>query len=356
MCQPKAPDTSTVINQQTESNRDTAITQQGLNLINQTDAAGNTLGFQQIGTWADGTPRYSATQSLSAAGQELLKTNQGTAQNLASLAKEQSGRLSTLLNKPLDFSGLPAAGSLGDNDYSADRTKVEEALFSRLNPQLDREREAFETSLVNRGIRPGSKAYMDEMQRMQMGVNDQRTSVVLGAGQEQNRLQGLKLNEANFNNSNRANALNELLTQRSLPLNELLAVAGQGQVQTPQFAPTPSTGVGGVDTAGINQQNFANQQNQWSNNQSILGGLFSAGASLLPLAFSDRRLKTNIEDTGERVAGVPVKTWDWKDGGSGAGVIAQELERKHPELVDNTHPSGFKRVNYMGLLQQAGAA
>lgn len=325
MCQPTAPNPSEIINQQTQSNRDTAITQSGLNMVNQTDAQGNTLNYQQIGTWADGTPRYSATQALGAAGQQLLNTNQGTQQNLANLAQEQSGRLSGLLNAPLDFSGLPNAGSLGDNDYSADRQRVEDALFSRLNPQLDRSREQFETSLVNRGIRPGSTAYAQELSTFNQGVNDQRTSVLLGAGQEQNRLQDLKLNEANFANTTRSNALNEMLAQRQIPLNELLAVAGQGQVQTPQFTNTPATGVGGVDTAGIQQQGYANQYGQYQQNQNILGGLFSAGASLLPL-FSDRRLKRDITQIGQTEAGTPVYSFRYKDSDDWhTGFMAQDL-------------------------------
>jgi hypothetical protein len=321
MCSPTPPSPQNTISQQTASNRETAITQAGLNMVDQTDAAGNKLSYAQNGTWPDGTPRYTATQTLGSAGQQLQTTNQGTSQNLASLANEQSGRLSGLLNAPIDFTA--------QKDYLNSLTE------GALNKSWDRQSQQFETDLVNRGIRPGSTAYNDSQNQFMTNRSD-------------------AYNSSNVNNYN--TALQSQLALRAQPLNEILALSGQSQVASPQFASTPSTGVAGTDVAGITQAGYQNQNQQYGQQQSLLGGLFSAGANLLPLAFSDKRLKTNIEDTGERVAGVPVKSWDWKLGGSGVGVIAQELERKHPDLVDNTHPSGFKRVNYMGLLDKAGAA
>lgn len=156
-------------------------------------------------------------------------------------------------------------------------------------------------------------------------------------------------NAANYNT-----ALQSQLALRSVPLNEILAIAGQGQVAQPQFASTPNTGVAGTDVAGITNSAYQGQMAQYNAGQQTLGGLFSAGASLIPM-FSDKRLKTNIRSTGEKMGGVPVKTWDWKDSGQqDKGVIAQDVERVHPEMVDNSHPSGYKRVFY-GALAQAGA-
>lgn len=319
MCQPAAPNPQNVIQQQTASNRETAITQAGLNMVDQTDAAGNKLNYTQIGTWEDGTPRYQSTQTLGAAGQQLQQTGQQTAQNLATLAQDQSARLPSLLNAPIDFSA--------QKDY------LEGLTAGALDRSWDRQAEQFETSLVNRGIRPGSDAYAEQLGDFQTNRSN-------------------AYNSANVSNYN--TALQSQLALRAAPLNEILALSGGSQLQQPNFGSTPQTGVAGVDTAGITQQNYANQMGQYSNNQSILGGLFSAGASLLPLAFSDERLKTNIQDTGEEIDGVPVKTWDWKGfNGSGVGVMAQELEESHPELVDNSHPSGFKRVNYGGLIAEA---
>jgi len=65
---------------------------------------------------------------------------------------------------------------------------------------------------------------------------------------------------------------------------------------------------------------------------------------------SDERLKSNITDAPvgvlERLNG---KEWDWnKTGAKGSGVIAQELEKVLPHLV-NEDSEGMKTVSYSGL-------
>lgn len=381
---PQAPDPVATATAQTASNRETAITQTGLNAINQTTPQGN-LTYSQSGTWADGTPRFSATTTLSPAQQRLYETGLGTQQNLADLGAQQSRTIGNVLARQFDTEGLPAAGnpniarpqlrtSLGANDYSADRRRVEDALMARLNPQIERDRAAQEASLANRGIRMGSTNYSEAQDQFGRNVNDARLGAILGAGDEQTRMQGLELNAANFGNNAlqqdfanrqtrfnlangaRSQALNERLTTRNQALNENIGLATGSQVQMPQFGATPQTGVGGTDIAGINAnaQNaaLAGYNSQMQQYNSTMGGLFGLGASLIGM--SDRRLKTNIEDTGEDLAGVPIKDFTWKDTGKrDRGVIAQEVEKKYPHLVE-MDPSGYRKVNY-GRLMQLGA-
>jgi hypothetical protein len=311
MCSPTPPSPQNTIQQQTASNRETAITQAGLNLIDQTDAAGNTLAYTQNGTWADGTPRYQAKQTLGTAGQQLQATNQGTSQNIASLANEQSGRLSGLLNAPIDFTA--------QKDYLNSLTE------GALNKSWDRQSQQFETDLVNRGIRPGSTAYNDSQNQFMTNRSD-------------------AYNSANVNNYN--SALQSQLALRAQPLNEILALSGQSQVQSPQFASTPSTGVAGTDVAGITQAGYQNQNQQYNNQQSLLGGLFSAGANLLPLAFSDRRLKEDIRRIGTADNGLPIYAYRMLDDTkTQIGFMADEVEAIHPEAVFHD-PSGYLKVNY----------
>lgn len=315
MCAPTPPNPQNTIQQQTASNRETAITQAGLNMVDQTDASGNKLAFAQIGTWPDGTPRFSATQTLGEAGQALQTTNQGTAQNLSNLANEQSGRIGSLLNAPIDFTA--------QKDY------LEGLTSGALDKTWDRQSQQFETDLINRGIRPGSSAYTDQ-------VDQFRTS------------KSNAYNAANVSNYN--TALSSQLALRSAPLNEILALSGQSQVQQPSFASTPSTGVAGTDVGGIVNGGYGQQMQQYNAQQSQLGGLFSAGANLLPLAFSDIRLKTNIKRVGTHPIGVGIYEYDRVDTGRHErGVIAQELMQIAPELVDSSSPTGFLRVSY-GML------
>lgn len=233
-----------------------------------------------------------------------------TQQNLANLAQEQSGRLSGLLNQPLD--------------WSQQRSYLNDLTAQNLNPQWDRLDQQNLTELTNRGLRPGSQAY-----------NDARSEFM------NNRSSAF--NNANLNNYN--SAFQTQLATRQAPINEILALAGQGQVQQPQFTNTPQTGVAGTDVAGIQNAAFQGQMQNYNANQQVLGGLFSAGASLIPL-LSDRRAKMDIVQIGATDSGVPIYRFRYKHGGPvQIGYMAQDLLESHPEAV-TVGPDGFYRVNY----------
>lgn len=339
MAKPQAPATpnpTQTAAAQTGSNISTAIGQQQLNAIDQYGPQGS-VTYAQTGTY-DYTdpstgqkytlPKLKQTTSLSTGQQAIYDAMQGTQANLANTAKEQSGRISGLLNQPFSLNNEAVEG------------RLMELGRSRLDPALDRRREAEIARLSNQGIMQGSTQYDRAMENLNQGENDAYNQLLL---------------------SGRGQAVNEALLERSQPLNEIIGLASGSQVQMPAYAPTAQTGLAGTDVAGItananaaNQAAYGTQLGQWNN---TMGGLFSLGASALPLFFSDERLKTDIADTGEQVAGVPVKTWKWKGSNdNGVGVIAQELEKKHPELVDNSHPSGMKRVNYGKLFQMGATA
>jgi hypothetical protein len=316
---PAAPDPTATANAQTASNKETAIAQANLNQVDQVNPTGS-LKYTQIGTNADGTPKYQATTTYAPKAQGIYDAGQNTQQNLANVAQEQSGRIGGLLNAPLDF--------------SAQKQYLEGLTSGALDKSWAKDQASLDTKLANQGIKLGSTAY-DRAQN-EFGVTKSDA-----------------YNSANVNNYN--TALQSQLALRSQPLNEIAALASGSQIAAPQFGSTPQTGVGGTDVAGLTNQAYQNQVNavNQANGQTnqMLGGLFSSGANLLPLAFSDERLKENIEPTGAKVAGVPVVEYDRKDTGQHeVGVIAQALRKKRPDLVDNSHPSGMLRVNYGKLM------
>lgn len=306
---PKAPNPIATAAAQTASNKETAIAQAGLNYVNQVGPNGN-LTYQQIGNWPDGTPRFQQDTKLSSAGQALQTTNEATQQNLANLAKDQSGRLSGLLNEKLDWSA--------QQNYLNDLTN------QTLNPQWDRMAQQNEQSLVNRGLRPGSQAYNNATDQF----NQSRSSA---------------FNSANLSNFN--NALQSQLGIRNQGINEISALAGGSQVQTPQFGGVNSPGLAGTDTAGIINQGYNQQMAQYNSGQQTLGGLFSAGASLIPL-LSDRRAKTDIKRIGTADNGLGIFLYRYKSGGPfHIGVMADEVLEIAPHAVVNG-PDEFMRVNY----------
>lgn len=308
MCAPKAPNPQVVSAAQTASNKETAIAQAGLNYVDQVGPNGS-LTYQQNGTWPDGTPRFQQTTTLSTAGQQLQTANEATQQNLANLAKDQSGRLSGLLNEKLDWSA--------QQNYLNDLTN------QSLNPQWDRLAQQNEQSLVDRGLRPGSEAYNNAQDKF------------------------LQSRSSAFNNANLANFNNALQSQlgiRNQGINEISALAGGAQVQTPQFGGVNSPGLAGTDVAGIANQGYANAMGQYNAGQKGLGGLFDAGLGLLKL--SDRRAKTDIERIGQTDAGTPIYKFRYAHGGPvQIGYMAQDLLETQPDAV-TMGPDGFYRVNY----------
>lgn len=318
MCAPKAPSPTATAAAQTASNRETAITQANLNMVDQTDAYGNKLSFNQNGSWSDGTPRYSATQTLSPGQQQILNSSQGTQQNLANLAQEQSGRLSGLLSAPLDWSS--------QQQYLNNFTN------QALDRSWDRQSQQFETDLVNRGIRPGSTQYQQQ-------VGDFRND------------RSMAYNNANVANFNTAQQ--SALANRQAPINEILALAGAGQVSSPSFTSTPQTGVAGTDIAGLINGNYQTQSQGYN---SMMGGLLGAGAGLLAapsssvlgglFALSDRRAKKGIKRIGTADNGLPIYLYTYAHGGAPQiGFMAQDVQEVNPGAVLEG-PDGYLRVNY----------
>lgn len=216
-------------------------------------------------------------------------------------------------------------------DWSAQQNYLNELTAQNLNPQWDRLAQQNETSLVNRGLRPGSQAY-----------NDAQNEFL------QSRSQAY--NTANLNNFNAA--LQSQLALRQTPLNEILALSGQGQIQQPNFVGTPQTGVAGTDVAGITQNAYSQQLAAHNQNQQVLGGLFSAGAGLIPL-LSDERAKKDVRRIGTTDNGLPWYEFryltDKDDDPIREGLLAQDVMQIKPEAV-TMGADGYMRVNYAEAL------
>ena len=282
---PKAPDPKETAAAQTGTNVATAVANARLNNVNQVTPDGK-LQYKTVGTqkFTDPTtgetfniPKYKMIQTLSDHGKELKGINDQTQVSLATMARDQSSRLQDHLGKPVDLSTMPAAGDASSiTGGEATRSRVEEALMSRMNPQLDRDRDRLRTELSNSGIKLGSEAYDRGMSDFGQQSNDARMAAILGAGQEASRVTDIDLAKFNAANSSRSQALNEAYSSRNQPINEVSALMSGGAVQQPQFGTTPVNKIPTVDYAGLVNQNY--QQKSARGNQ-ILGGLFSLGSA-----------------------------------------------------------------------------
>jgi hypothetical protein len=437
---PAAPDPVATASAQTGTNVSTAIANANLGNVDQVTPNGN-LSYDQTGSYSfkDPTsgktydiPRYTATTTLSP-GQQAIKDQTDAAQlNLAGTANQQSAFLQDYLGKGMDLSGLPTAGdaskitapdfqqfgqgpqlqggiaNAGDvtksygTDYADNVKQVQDALLSRINPQLQQQQTSLETQLSNQGIKLGSAAYDRAMQLFGQQKNDAQYGAIINAGQEQSRLAGLAQNQAQFQNaaqqqqynqnlgdatfgntaaqqgfenanttttnnnqvasaqnsaqlaqfnaeqSARQQALQEQFASRNQPINEISALLSGSQVSQPNFINTKEPTIPTTDYAGIVQQNFANQNAQYNSAlgswNSTIGGLFGLGAA--GIKASDRRLKTDIKKVAETGDGQNVYQYRYKAGGPmQLGLMAQEVEKKHPEAVIEMS-SGYKAVDY----------
>jgi len=221
---------------------------------------------------------------------------------------------------------------------------VDTALYDRLNPQFDRERTQLETSLANQGFQVGTEAYDTAIDELNRSRNDARLAVENNALGQAAQPYGLEATQ-------RDKAINEMVQQRSVPLNELAAMMSGSQVSNPQFINAPQQSIAPADIGGYTYANYNGAQNAYAQqvsaqnaNTTGLYGLLGAGAMAGAYAFSDRRLKTNIKRIGGMPNGLGLYSWTYLWGALGVGYMADEVKCLFPDAVKRI--GGFDAVNY----------
>lgn len=249
---PTPPDPVATANAQAAANTKAATTQQELNMVNQVTPYGN-LNYKQTGTLADNTPQFTATTTLSPAEQSNLDQQHQFDQLVNQLGINQTQKLTGLLDKPVDLNN------------EATESRLFQLGRSRLDPMFAQNRDALQTQLINRGINPGTEAYDRELTRQGQQENDAYNQLLL---------------------SGRGQAVQEALTERNAPINEITALMSGGQVTQPNFVGTPSASVGSPDIAGLTMDQYkygplAQYQAENANRQAMMGGLFGLGGAAL---------------------------------------------------------------------------
>jgi hypothetical protein len=331
---PPPPDPKETSAASTSTNVGTAIANAFMGNVNQNTPDGS-LNYDQTGTytWNDpytgksyNIPKFTATQTLSQGQQAIKGQNDAASLNLATLGNNLSGTLGQKLT----------------GNFTVGNEATEARLFDlgskRLDPMFARQGDALRTRLTNQGIREGSAAWNNAMGNFGQQQNDAYNQLLLGG---------------------RGQAVQEQLTEDNQRINQISALMNGGQVSQPNFVNANMPTIPTTDTAGIINSNYQQQvaaaqmQNQQTN--SIMGGLFGLGSAGI-FKFSDERLKTDIKKVAETTEGIGVYRYRYKgDDKLQVGVMAQEVEKKHPEAVMTT-PSGFKAVNYgvpMGSIMRA---
>jgi hypothetical protein len=345
---PPAPDPYQTAAAQTGSNVTTAQANAIMNNANEKSVLGNVnyniTGYQTVKDPTTGKsysiPKYERVQTLSPSQQKLYDQQVQLGQGLNNLAIQQTGKLTDLMGKPIDTVGLPDA----PGNSEAYRQQVEQAMMTRMNPQLDRDRSALETRLVNQGLVRGSEAFNQALDETNRQANDARTQVFLASGAEGRAQEQQQA-------TNRERAFQERISLRNQPINEITALMSGGQVSMPQFTPyraanMSETPVGQYiyDSAQMEQNAWAQQQQmRAANNAAIFGAAGNVlGAGLYK--WSDARLKRDVSfshmENGRRFYRY---RYLWSDDFE-VGVMAQE----NPDIAVMM-PNGFHAVDYGAL-------
>lgn len=289
---PSSPDFQGAAQQETNANRP-----------NQTNAIGGTS------TWNGNTQTSGFSGPLAGASQNV---QQQAANNMAN----------------------PFSYNVGNGDQARDAA-VQGAYAqstAMLNPQFAQAQEQQNQQLANQGLDPNSAAAktansnlaMQKQQAYQGAMNNAET-------------QGTAAQQATFGENLQAGQFAQ--SQYGMPMQELAQLQGlSGQAGFNQ--------AGNYLGAAQDQGQYGLQAQQmsnaiWGDIGQGLGGIASAATKL-----SDERTKQNIQRSSvEAIPGVPLAAFEYKaqPGVKRVGVIAQDLEKKRPDLV-KTGPDGLKRV------------
>ena len=376
------------INAQTEANRPNQYTPWG----------SSTWAQDRAGNWEQNINLHPDQQAALDAQMGLTRDRSQLAGDLTGRMSDEFGTAMDW-NQFGDMGGIPQSGQYGPEDTqrqldTANLQDVDaatrynqsagEALYgratSRLDPQWEQRAEQTEVKLRNQGLRPGDQAYDRAMETMNQNRTDAYQQAGygadIGAGAEAQRMQGMdmglrgqqfgeqqgmgqfynqagqqafnqalagggaqfgeEMQASNLQTSQRQQQIAEQMQQRGFSLNEMNAIMQGQQVGMPSMPGFQSAGAAApIDYMGAAQAQGQYGLDKFGADQAMMQGLMS-GASSMGMAFSDRRLKTNIVPIGDG-------WYSYKLFGHipEIGVMADE----QPHAVV-THWSGFDMVNY----------
>lgn len=235
--------------------------------------SGDVRGMNGVKVYQGTSDQPTVTQTLSPAQQTLLDAQNRIDNRLAGMGENQLQRIDQSFSQPFN---LPETPNLSDFDQYG--KEVQDAIMSRLEPQLQRDQESLRTQLVNQGLTQNMEAYGRDMDTFNRSKNDARAQAVI---------QGLNTRQQLYENALRARqqGIQEQSMVRNMPLNELTALLSGTQVNMPQFQSYQGSQVQPANyqqAVGQNYQAGLNAANaQQGANNAMTSGLFQLGGAAL---------------------------------------------------------------------------
>lgn len=283
--------------------------------------------------------QYKAETTLTPEMQALLDSYVGGLSNLGQAAQSGAAAGVGKFGQPLDLSA--SLGAVPQGVSETDRASAIDALMKFQEPQTQADRAALEAQMASQGITTGSAAYGGARQALEDQVARNRLGAVQ-AGQE--------FAQQNYGTAmqSRQQAINEILSGRSVPLNEIMSMlqaTGAGIQQ-------PTTGAAPVAATQIEAPRYQYYPGAAQTNQglSALTGLAQSGASIYGASQqSERRVKRDIVPLGFKLGGVPFYAFRylWSDELQ-VGAMFDEVVILRPDAALVINGAGF--VDYGRLL------
>jgi len=281
---PAAPNYAEAAKAQGVANVETARVQAQLGNPNVYSPYGN-----QTVTYQGDTPTI--TQTLTPQAQETLNAQQKVETELANLGSQGVETAKNVLSTPFAFGGPSVQTSLDTSGIAKmpvnAGTTGQEAIMSRLEPSLAKNRVSTETQLINQGLRPGSEAYDNAIKLLGQQENDARTQAALTGINLDTSANAQGFNQAlqggQFGNIAQQQALAQAIQGRQMPINEIAALMSGSQIQNPTFSPYQGANIQPTPIAnataqeGQFAQNTYNQQMASANAQNA--GMYSLGGA-----------------------------------------------------------------------------
>jgi hypothetical protein len=162
-----------------------------------------------------------------------------------------------------DFSTGQPLARMSDKDYGAQRSEVENAIMSRVQPQFDKQRDTLNANLAAQGFNVNTAGYRNAADESNRNLTDARMQAVLAGGQEQSRLAGLDRSRLGFNN--------DASMSETKQYNDALAATNSGLGQRFNQGVTAGTFANHAQQQGYQQQlgaaGFQNQAQQQQFNE-----------------------------------------------------------------------------------------
>jgi len=217
---PKTPDYRSLAKQEIKARRDAHALATTVNRFTDVNP------WSQSGWTKDAaTNQWTRSTTLHPELQRALNAQMGLQGDLSELGVGMLGRVEQSMQDPYDFSGAPEAGKAGFGAIQ----EVQDAMMSRMRPDLDARRKQQEAQMIAQGIggNTGGEAWDRQQALIGRNENDAYQQALMGAMDQYH-------NQFTRQNMARNQYINEMNMLRDRPMNEMLGVLGAaGEVRTP---------------------------------------------------------------------------------------------------------------------------